>query len=106
MQTIDLIIGYQDNLLNWEITAAEIKPITEFLFQHFLPKSEFPFKQNFLPLAGELTTKTLVEQIELLNAAKGQNLFEMCLASLTPTMKESTLYVRLLNSFRKQKIRF
>lgn len=106
MQTIDLIIDSQNKSLSSEITSAEVRPITEFLFQHFLPKSEFPFKQNFMPLVGEVTAKTLVEQITMYVSPKEQNLFEKSLSSLIPTMKESTLYFRLLNSFRKQKIRF
>lgn len=105
MQVLDLFTE-QGKELSKEDSLEGIKQITAFLFRHFVPKSEFAFEERILPYVEELTSQTILEQIELMTRSSNQSLLENGLATLMPSIKEVTLYCKVVSSFRREKITF
>jgi hypothetical protein len=84
----------------------DLKPITDFLFQHFIKDSQIPFEGNIVPLIDYFTREGLLAQFRQLMRPSNDSLLEKALESLLPTMKELILYCRLVDAFRTEKVFF
>lgn len=83
---------------------VDLKPITDFLFQHFVQDSQIPFEGNITPLMHYFTHEGLKEQFKQLLKPSNDSLLEKALTALLPTMKELKLYCRVVDAFRKDQV--
>jgi len=84
----------------------DFKPITDFLFQHFIKDSQLPFEANIAPLVDYFTGEGLFLQFKELIKPAEEPLLEKALESLIPTIKELMLYSRVIDTFREERISF
>jgi hypothetical protein len=105
-QTLSPNFQKTGEIKNKEILKEELLKITSFLFEHFTSPSTFPFQENMGSLIEKISGDTVLKIFLDALQTKGPPLIEKCLNSFSPTLKESLLHTRVVNSFRKEAVYF
>lgn len=85
---------------------VDLKPIADFLLQHFVKDSQIPFEGNIAPLIQYFTHEGLKEQFSKLLTPSEGSVLGKALTAFLPTMKELKLYCRVVDCFRKDRVWF
>ena len=88
------------------LKPQDLKPITDFLFQHFIKDSPIPFEGQITPLLDYFTRDGLYKQVKQMMRPSEDSLLGKGLEMLLPTVKELDLYTRVVTAFRKERISF
>jgi hypothetical protein len=87
-------------------TQEDFRPVTDFLFNHFIKGQEIAFNGNITSLFDYLSGDAIFHQLEKFFAPSKKPLEETLLSALLPTIKELRLYSKVIYAFRSRNICF